>query len=187
MRSIEKLYLLCRHLNRDDIIVNGLSSGEDAPLEVLPQGIAGRGVFATGLITKGSWLCEYKGLVYPLSDKPRYEVEYTKNNEGSYIIDSQYPLPGVGRLCWDATRRFHQLGRYLNHALHPNAALSKPFFVRGKWRIGFYAMRDIKPGHEVVWDYGVKGEEWSGCRLEDDVMMKGRREDKGVQVTFSEP
>ena len=35
----------------------------------------------------------------------------------------------------------------------PNAALSQPFYVRGKWKIGFVALRDISEGHKVVSDY----------------------------------
>ena len=45
-----KLCLFCRHLSRDDIMVNGLSSGEDAPLEVVPQGAAGRGLDHKGVV-----------------------------------------------------------------------------------------------------------------------------------------
>lgn len=54
---------------------------------------------------------------------------------------------------------------YMNHAQGPNAVLTKPFFIRKQWRIGFMAVRDIMPGDEVVWDHQVRGEEWSGCRL----------------------
>ena len=44
------------------MVIGGLC-GHDAPLEVAPGGIAGRGVFATG--PQNQWLCEYKGIVYP--------------------------------------------------------------------------------------------------------------------------
>ena len=118
----------CRCLTKDEQIIQGLSSGLDAPLEVKLGGVAGRGVFATAPIGRGSWLCEYKGLVYPLSEKQRHDEEYKANKEGSYIIQSRYPVAGEGRLCFDATRRHHQLGRYINHVQHPNAVLSKPFF-----------------------------------------------------------
>lgn len=32
----------------------------------------------------------------------------------------------------------------MNHALHPNATLTSPLYVRGKWRIGFLATTNIK-------------------------------------------
>lgn len=58
----------------------------------------------------------------------------------------------------------------MNHALHPNATLTSPLYVRGKWRIGFLATTNIKAGDEVVWDYGVREEEWTKSRLVDGVV-----------------
>ena len=151
--------------------MHGLSTGCDAPLEVRRGGISGRGVFATGHISKGDWLCEYKGSVYPRAEMERHIEEYNNNNEGCYVVTSYHPVGGKTRLCWDATRYFHQYGRYLNHALHPNAILTCPLFVRGKWRIGFLAAKKINPGDEVVFDYGIRGEEWGKSRLVDGVVM----------------
>ena len=143
-------------------------TGKDAPLEVREGGIAGRGVFAVGPIHKGQWLCEYRGLVYPLSELDQHCEEYTKNNEGVYVVESSHPVGGGTRLCWDATRCLHQTGRYLNHAQQANAGLTSPVFIRKKWRIGFVACKEIREGDEVVWDYGVRGEmEWGRCRLVD--------------------
>ena len=155
-----------RCLNKQEQILESLTTGLDAPLEVRVGGVAGRGVFATGAIAKGTWLCEYKAaLTYPPSEKPNHLEEYDLNNEGSYVVETSYAIPGVGKLCWDATRRYHQIGRYLNHAQRPNTELTAPVFARGKWRIGYMAVRDIEVGDEVVWDYQVRGEVWSGCRL----------------------
>ena len=36
----------------------------------------------------GQWLCEYKGLVYPYSERERHLVEYDKNGGGSYRTPS---------------------------------------------------------------------------------------------------
>ena len=136
------------------------------------EGIAGRGVFATGPIARNQWLCEYKGIVYPPSDMKKYIDEYNENNEGSYIITSSHPVGGDRKLCWDATRHYHQLGRYLNHARNANAVLTLPLYVRGKWRIGFLAKTDIRTGDEVVWDYGIQGEDWLRCTLVDGVVVR---------------
>ena len=94
-----------------------------------------------------------------------------ENSEGSYIVTSSHPVGGEKILCWDATRIYHQFGRYRNHAQHPNAKLTSPLWVRGKWRIGFVATKDITEGDEVVWDYGVCGKGWEGCRLLDGVVV----------------
>lgn len=137
-------------------------------------------MFATGPIAKGQWLCEYKGMVYPRREMKRHIGEYDNNGEGCYIITSKYPVGDGMRLCWDATRYMHQYGRYLNHARQPNSALTSPVYCRGKWRIGFLAVRDIAVGDEVVWDYGVTTEEWGKCRLLDGVVV--RESDCGVFV-----
>lgn len=53
--------------------------------------------------------------------------------------------------------------------------------------MGFYAIRNIEVGHEVVWDYGVRWEEWSGSRLEKGVVVKGKKEQKEEVVGFDSP
>lgn len=151
--------------------IHGLNTGQDAPLEVRPGGIAERGIFVTEFISKGQWLCEYKGIVYPHSKMQQHIDEYNKNEEGCYIITSKHPVGYLTKLCWNATRHFHQIGRYINHAQNPNALLTQPLHVRGKWRVGFLAARDINVGDEVVWDYRVRGEVWSKCRLVDGVVV----------------
>ena len=145
--------------------MHGVSTGCDAPLEVRRGGISGRGVFATGYISKGDWLCEYKASVYPRGEMQRHIEEYNNN-----IVTSYHPVGGKTRLCWDATRYFHQYGRYLNHAFHPNAILTSPLFVRGKWWIGYLAAKNINPGDEVVFDYSIRGE-WGKSKLVDGVVM----------------
>ena len=163
--------------------MEGLCTGNDAPLVVREGGCPGRGVFANKHIDKGQWLCEYRSIVYPYTELDKHTHEYNLNREGSYIITSKHTVGGTTRLCWDATRRMRQYGRYLNHARKPNAALTSPEFVRGKWRIGFTAIRDIELEHEVVWDYGVGKEvEWHDSVLVDGVVVKP----KGRAVTNQE-
>ena len=71
------------------MVLQGLTTGHDAPLEVREGGIAGRGVFATGAIPKRSWVCEYKaGAVYPPSEKDQHTTEYDLNGKGSYVIET---------------------------------------------------------------------------------------------------
>lgn len=54
--------------------------------------------------------------------------------------------------------------------------------------MGFYSIRYIEVGHEVgsevIWDYGVKGEEWSGSLLVKDVVIKGKTEQKEKVVSL---
>ena len=84
--------MACRCLTKEEVIIQGLVTGRDAPLEVREGGCAARGVFATASVTKGQWLCEYKGLVYPYSEREKHLEEYDKNKEGCYIVSSKYPV-----------------------------------------------------------------------------------------------
>lgn len=173
-----------RCLTKQEKVLHGLTTGQDAPLVVRHGGIAGRGVFATASIEKGAWLCEYKASeTFPASQYSEKMAVHDLNRvEGSYIVGCQYPIPGVGKLCWDATYYPHQIGRYMNHAQRPNAELTAPVFVRDKWRIGFVATRDIGVGDEVVWDYIERSEVWSGCRLVQGE-VKEKTEKRGRQTT----
>ena len=60
------------------------------------------------------------------------------------FIKSQNAVKDAGYLCFDATHKYRQIARYMNHAKSPNAVISKQYVVRGKWRIGFLAIRDTK-------------------------------------------
>ena len=53
----------------------------------------------------------------------------------------------------------------MNHAPGSleNAMPVLPVVVEGRLRVGFVATKDIAPGQEIVWDYGVRGEPWQ-CR-----------------------
>lgn len=59
--------------------------------------------------------------------------EYDMNGEGSYVLGTAYTVPGVGRLCFDATRHFRDLGRLINHSPKGfNTKPGKPLHLRDK-------------------------------------------------------
>jgi len=108
------------------------------------------------------FVVEYKtARVYPRSERDQYEAMYTLNAEPCMVLDVQTPQ---GWQCLDATRKFGTLGRLLNHAAAAKATVKpyRPLLVNGKWRVGFVATRDLKPGTELTWDYGCqpKGQQW---------------------------
>ena len=133
---------MSRCLPKQQIILQGLTTGYIAQLAVKEEGIAGRCLLATADIKRGMWLCEYKS---------HHTFPPSTCQEGSYIAQSAYAVPGVGKMCWDATRRYKQLGHYMNHAQQPNAAITPPMWARRKWRIGLVGVRDIQEEDEVVW------------------------------------
>ena len=146
----------------------------------------GRGVVAKESIPKRSYVCEYKtSAVYPVKDKA------DRNDSGSYTVETYYAVPNVGRLCFDATERYHHPGRYINHVSRGgNLRLSRPFFIRGKWRIGFLAIRDISVGDELCYDYLDRDREqrWlQEGRLVDGRVVAGRERGQGTLVTLNPP
>ena len=162
-----------RHLTSDEIIMEGLRTGQGPKLDVITTKKTGRGVVTRQKINKGDFVCEYKtSAVFPLSERDEHEERHKRNGLGCYIVDTQFCVPGVGRLCFDATERFHSYGRLINHvAKKPNIRLTRPFEVRGKMRIGFVALRDIPQGEELCYDYGDRsGEDW----MKKGRLVKGR-------------
>lgn len=160
-----------RPLREEEVVLEGLLGHTNAPcLEVVDFGPPkGRGVVAKQPIQKGQYVCEYRTYrVYPVeSDEAKsLAKEYDLNHEGSYILETAWPVPGVGhRLAFDATRRFKDIGRLVNHrASGYNLKPCKPTYVRKKWRVGMVAVRHIPVNEELTYDYGTRTESWMRVR-----------------------
>ena len=165
------LYLTHRRLTEEERVKEGLLGRVRQPcLEVIDFELPkGRGVVAKEAIKKGGFVCEYRTYrVYPVGSKEAQSLarQYELNSEGSYIIETSYPVPGVGcRLAFDATRRYQDIARLINHkALSYNLKPFKPMYIRNKWRIGMVAVRDINVDDELTYDYGVRSESWMKVR-----------------------
>ena len=109
-------------------------------------------------------MCEYRTYrVYPVGsvEEATLAEEYERNGEGSYVLQTAYSVLGFGRLCFDATRRYKDVGRLINHSLAGfNIKPGKLLYVWGKWRVGMVAVRDVVEGEELTYDYGVRSERW---------------------------
>ena len=97
----------------------------------------GLGLFATRPIKKRSRIAEYKGPL--LTTKQALKAE-TRGNRYLYEINSRWTIDGSPR---------SNIARYFNHSCNPN---SETYNV--KHRVFVRAMRNIKPGEEIVYDYG---------------------------------
>jgi uncharacterized protein len=115
--------------------------GRSRPFEVRRSSIQGRGVFATGKISKGSQLVEYKGEIvdedeadrrYPWVDDEPHHTFLFRLDDGS-VIDA-----GPQRYA----------AKYINHSCDPNCEA-----VEEDGRIFIYALRDIRRGEELAYDY----------------------------------
>lgn len=151
-----------RPLTEQEILASGLLGHSPSPkLEVVNFGPnKGRGVVALEAISKGAYVCEYRTYrVYPVGSPEAAELakEYEVNGEGSFVLETAYPVPQLGVcMCFDATRRYKDVGRLINHSsVGCNLKPAMPLYVRGKWRIGMIAVRDIFVGQELSYDYGV--------------------------------
>ena len=122
-------------------------------VEGLPEG---KGVFAISDIEKGTYVCNYGGIflsfryceknLLPFDDKCNYLVEMKENVNGK----------------WEKVFLNHDentvetFGKFLNHShIHPNVKC-KIFAIDEDKIIDilFKALRDVKKGEQIVWDYG---------------------------------
>jgi len=173
--------LFIRVLTPEEVVREGLAGKCQRPkLEVKPLPTTGSGVIALEAITKGSYICEYKtSSIYPARSRQEKDEEHSRNDAASYVVETTYSIPGHQRLCFDATERYHHPGRYINHvARGPNIKLKGPYYIRKKWRIGFIAIRDIREGEELCYDYIERTEEWMKKRhlVEGRVSAKAKEQ-----------
>lgn len=95
---------------------------------------AGLGLFATRLYKKGERIIEYFGREISKAE------EYTSKSKYLFEVNSRKTIDGTTR---------ENFARYINHSCKPNC---EPNIVRGKIYID--ALRGIKPGEELSYDYG---------------------------------
>jgi uncharacterized protein len=98
----------------------------------------GLGLFATEPIRKGTRIVEYKGRKLPNDEAERLE---TRGNRYLYEINSRWTIDGSAR---------RNLGRYANHSCRPNAES-----YQVGHRVFLRAIKKIKPGEEITYDYGT--------------------------------
>ena len=97
----------------------------------------GLGLFATAPIEKGAFIIEYKGRRITNAESARREA---RGARFMFELDSRWTMDGSNR---------RNLARYANHSCRPNAESD---IVKGK--VIFRAIRNIKPGDEITYDYG---------------------------------
>jgi len=114
-------------------------------ITVRKSGIHGRGVFANTLIRKGSRILEYKGkrIKESVADEKYGDDEGTHTflflMDNEIVIDANY---GGNSMRW------------INHSCYPNCEANEE-----NGRMYIDALRDIKPGDELTYDYNLIVEE----------------------------
>jgi SET domain-containing protein len=97
----------------------------------------GLGLFATDPIKKRAFIVEYKGRKIPNDEAEKLEA---RGNRYLYEINGRWTIDGTSR---------RNLGRYANHSCRPNAESH----TIGH-RVILRAIKNIKPGDEITYDYG---------------------------------
>ncbi len=123
-------------------------------LEVKPSEIQGLGAFATTHITKGTRIIEYTGeRITPAEADRRYNDDASAHPRVLlFSVDS--------RTVIDAAVGGNE-AQYINHSCEPNCAA-----FTDKKRIFIEAIRDIRPGEELLYDYNLTRESDDEAALE---------------------
>ena len=123
-------------------------------------GSKGLGAFAAEDRSSGQWVCDYRGEVITFAQRAlRYvsdEPEYLFHLGGGAVAGSHVYI--------DAVDSDHA-SRAINHA---QDACLEPRVSLAERRVAFYALRDIKEGDELSFDYGEQYWLERGLAPEDD-------------------
>lgn len=120
-----------------------------ARFAVLDSGIHGRGAFAMRVVGSGETIVEYTGELIPKSESAK---RCAAGNHFIFAIDDQWDLDGDHP---------DNPARFLNHSCSPNCEA----VLRGG-KVWILAMRDLRPGEELTFDYGYDIEDYRNhpCR-----------------------
>ena len=117
------------------------------PFAVRNSGIHGRGVIATERIPKGTRLIEYTGEIVTWKVADRRYADDGSNGYHTFLFDID------GKRVIDAGVGGNA-SRWINHSCAPNCQA-----VGEGDRVFIDSLRTIKPGEELVYDYGFVFEE----------------------------
>ncbi len=107
--------------------------------------VHGKGVFAAKDIKKGKKIIEYKGEVISWTEANLRYVELNGHSHTMFFgIDDKTVIDGDDN---------GNAAKYINHSCKPNAEARNK-----KGRIFIYALKDIKKGKEIFYDYKLEFE-----------------------------
>ncbi len=113
-------------------------------IQVRKSGVHGKGVFALRPIAKGESIIEYTGEIiswpealrrHPHDPKDPNHTFYFSLDDGSHVIDAKHG---------------GNASRWINHACEPNCEADET-----EGRVFIKALRKLKPGEELFYDYGL--------------------------------
>jgi SET domain-containing protein len=116
-------------------------------IKMRESGIHGRGVFATRPIPQGRRIVEYKGerITWKEADRRYPDDPGAPSHTFLFSVDD--------RIVIDANRQGN-VARWINHSCAPNCEA-----VEEDRRMYIEAIRDIRPGEELTYEYNITFEE----------------------------
>jgi len=114
-------------------------------IQVRKSGVHGKGVFVVQPIKKGELVIEYTGEVISWDEAlRRHPHDPSDPNHTFYFhIDAETVIDGA---------RQGNSARWINHACDPNCEAE---IDEGAGRVFIHALRSLKPGEELFFDYGL--------------------------------
>ena len=112
-------------------------------LQVIVSPVAGYGVITTRKRRAGSVICNVEGVLWKAKEK--------RDDRYSLILD-----PGIFFDMVDQTR-------WLNHSCEPNVVVEAGVTANGNGWAQLQALRDLKPGEELFFDYALPPELKEKC------------------------
>ncbi|KAL5699503.1 [histone H3]-lysine(4) N-trimethyltransferase [Ranunculus cassubicifolius] len=117
-----------------------------AKLESVRCGKKGYGLHLLESVSQGDFLIEYVGEVLDLNAYEARQREYASRGQRHF-----YFMTLNGSEVIDACEKGN-LGRFINHSCNPNCRTEK-WMVNGEVCIGLFAIKNIKKGEELTFDY----------------------------------
>ncbi|XP_054862388.1 uncharacterized protein LOC118469710 [Amphiprion ocellaris] len=147
----------------------------------------GRGVFSRHYFQKGEFLIEYRGEII---SKKEHENRLRLYHDALKVFMFEFRHDGK-KLCIDAAKEDNSLGRLVNDDhISPNSKM-KTIAVTGIPHLCLFALKDIKPGEEITYNYGDSDWPWrlksspEKERLCSEVLVN-LRADNATQMTATE-
>jgi len=131
----------------------------------------GRSAFAAKSFYAGDFVCKYRGFVQKTTHDDWGDKRNASLDLGSYCYDVTY-----NNYVIDVTASINDPGRYIDHASkNYNLQTMPPVQIEEppdeELRVGFVAIRDIKYGEDLFFNYGIKalnGRQKGGNYLRSD-------------------
>ena len=116
-------------------------------LQVVDAGVKGRGLVSKHPAKFGDFLIEYTGIAI--------KKDYLDAMFRRYRMERMLYIMALDSNVYIDARKKGSVARYINHSCEPNCAVHR-WKVRGVIRAGIFALKEIKAGEELSFDYKWK-------------------------------